>query len=144
MSIHNFGPCPKANQTLILFLGLAIFALAACSGPPTSTPIPDPTSTPTPPKPKIIVPKGQVLEIRIEPKLAPWKECGGLGGLPCMMMHGPDGREALHQQIRGFDYHEGYTWILKVRRTKCQEPLQTETPSHIYTLIEVISKVPVE
>ncbi len=87
---------------------------------------------------------GKVLEVEIEPELAPHAECGGLEPRPCMMMHGPDGREAIHWGIKGFDYEEGYTWTLKVKRTKAEGPFQTDSPSHVYTLIEVISKVPVE
>ena len=91
--------------------------------------------------------EGKVLEVEIEPKLATHAECGGLDpGIRCMMMHGPDGREALHEGIEGFSYEEGYTWTLKVRLTKPWggTPPQTEMSSHVYTLIEVISKVPVE
>ena len=89
--------------------------------------------------------EGEVLEIEIEPELAPHAECGGLINFDgCMMMHGPDGREALHRGIKGFSYEEGYTWTLKVRRTRNEGPLETDAPSHFYTLIEIVSKVPVE
>ena len=107
---------------LVLLLGLATLALAltACG-------------------------EGKVLEIEIEPEKVPHAECGGLTNLDgCMVMHGPDGRQYLHWGIEGFSYEEGYTWTLKVRRTKNDGPDETESPTHFYTLIEIVSKVPVE
>ena len=81
-----------------------------------------------------------VLEVEIGPERI---DCpGGLEpNKQCMVMDG----EPFYDWIEGFDYEEGYTWTLKVRRV---EPWgedgapQTEIPYVYCFLLEIVSKVP--
>lgn len=44
------------------------------------------------------------------------------------------------RNLKGFDYEEGYEYVIKVKKTRVQNPAQDDGPEYTYQFIEVVSK----
>lgn len=78
----------------------------------------------------------QIFEVAVGPEL---RNCAGAGSMMCMVVNG----ELFDGVIEGFDFVEGYYYLIKVERVNAwlgrEEPPQ-DAMRHSYRLIEVISK----
>ncbi len=128
----------RMMQVVVVGMLLAI-ALAACATP--QTPAPEPTQeqpsageavTEEPPMEAI------VKTIYVGPELV---ECEGVGPQTCMQIKDdPQGEYRLfYDQIEGFEYEEGYTYVLEISEEEVENP-PADASSIRWTLVSVIEK----
>lgn len=70
-----------------------------------------------------------------------WVDCQGVGQMKCLQVkfHPKDDWEYFHSVINGFDYEEGYTYKIAVKRTKVENPPQ-DASAYQYDLVKVMEK----
>lgn len=112
---------------------LAVIVLASCGD---STAPPDTT---LPMTPKSEVPhNGDIIKMTIASKRA---DCTGVTKMQCMLVkrEGQQDWEYFYSGINGFDYQEGYEYVLEVKTEKVANP-PADAPGIIYTLVKEVSK----
>lgn len=72
-------------------------------------------------------------------------ECQGVAIQQCMQVKKKkDGEwQNFYDQIEGFTYEEGFEYILRIAITPIEQPM-ADGPSRLYTLLDILSKVPSE
>lgn len=72
-------------------------------------------------------------------------DCVGVGAQKCYWVkyQGEDQWQLFYEQIEGFDFEEGYQYVLKVKRTQ-KKHVPTDASAYVYRLIKTISKEKVE
>ncbi|MDR2221610.1 MAG: DUF4377 domain-containing protein [Flavobacteriaceae bacterium] len=70
-------------------------------------------------------------------------DCTGVAPMKCLLVKEGKANEwsFMYQGIEGFEYQEGFEYVIEVNRTKIANPPADHSSVH-YTLIKVISKTP--
>ncbi|MTG97784.1 MULTISPECIES: DUF4377 domain-containing protein [Myroides] len=68
-------------------------------------------------------------------------DCTGVGPMKCMQIKESKDAEwqFMYQGIEGFEYEEGFEYVVEVKRTELKNP-PADAPSIRYTLVKLISK----
>lgn len=131
---------------------LLAIILNACAANPAATTQPLPTepartepAMPTQPKPTAtqpVVPTPVEKTVYVGPELV---DCVGVAPQKCLQVKENPGDEytLFYGQIEGFEYEEGYEYKLVVREEKIENP-PADAPDFKWTLVEVVSKSPVQ
>lgn len=123
---------------LISLLVLASLIISACVvAEPVPAPVPqEPEAVPAPPA------EGETVTLFVGPNLVP---CMGVAPMMCMQVkESPDGDYLLfYSNIEGFEFEAGYEYELLVNKQTVPNP-PADASSFRWTLIEVVSKTPVE
>ena len=84
----------------------------------------------------------ETITLYVGPELV---DCTGVAPQKCMQVKdSPDGEwQNFYDPIAGFDYEPGYIYELKVEKTVVENP-PADASKFTYTLVEIVSKTPVE
>jgi hypothetical protein len=75
-----------------------------------------------------------IMELFVGPKKI---DCVGVAPQKCLVAN----NKTWYDPIEGFEYEEGYTYLLKVKKGLRKEPIPADVSKYTYTLKKIISKI---
>ena len=62
--------------------------------------------------------------------------CYGTGSYSCLVVNG----ETFYDNIDGFNFQQGYKYVIKVEKKEKQKPIPADGSKYTYKLVEIVSK----